>query len=167
MAAVYTSKHVVMVWKDGTGTPLTYTPAPTPMDVTIAGIEQNGCEVIKVMNNGTFYELVEGPQKEVPFSITIYQDGELVDGSTAKPMNFVTKAGTVAAGVTGDPGGTGGVWTVAQVVLTSTRNAVTTVETLTNCRLIAERVIDPAGNQIKISGIAYGTGSTLPYVVTS
>lgn len=165
--AVYTSKHITsVVLKDATGSPITYTVSPTPMDLTLGEWEQNGCEYLKVMNNGVYFEGVEGDQIELPWSITIYQDGKLVDGSTGKPFNFVTKAGTVSAGVTGDPGGTGAPWTINQVVITETRNAVTTTITLTNSRVKASYTADKNGNQIKLSGIAYGTGSTLALVIS-
>ncbi len=74
---------------------------------------------------------------------------------------MVLKQNTFAAGVSKDPGLL--VWTV-NIVVTITRAGVTSTITLTNCRLIADFTTEADVNKIKISGMAYGIGSTLPVV---
>lgn len=154
---VKTSKHASVVFKDGAGSPLTYTVTPTPMDLKYDEIEGDLDEAIKVMNNGVFYELVDGAQKEIPWSLTIYHDGKLIDASNGKPLNTVLKQGTFAAATTGDPGAV--VWTLAEVVCTLTRGAAVDTVTLRNSRVKAGFELSPDGNKITISGIAYGKGS--------
>lgn len=154
---VKTSKHASVVFKDGAGSPLTYTASPTPMDLKIDGLEGDLDEAIKVMNNGVFLELVDGPQKEFPWSLTIYHDGKLIDGSNGKPLNAVLKQGAWAAATTGDPGAV--VWTLAEVVCTLTRGSAVDTVTIRNSRIVAGFELSPDGNKITISGIAYGKGS--------
>lgn len=163
---VMTSKHAAAALYDATATPLAFTASPGPMDLAFDEIEAGNVEAIPVYNNGTFLELVEGQQKSVGWSLTIYQDGKLIDAVTGKPLNLALKAGTFASGTTGDPGGSSGVWTVAKMVVTLTRGGVTSTVTVWNSRIKAAVSLHPEGNQIKLSGIAYGDGSNQPIVIT-
>ena len=158
--AITTAKHVAsLIGSDATGTPITYTAGAGPMDFSLQGVEAGMVESIPVYSNGTFFELVEGAQKAIPFSFTLFQDGQLA--ASSKPLGMVLKQNTFSAGVSKDPGLL--VWTV-NVVMVITRSGVSSTITLTNCRLVADFGTEPDTNKIKISGIAYGTGSTLPVV---
>jgi hypothetical protein len=162
MAGIFTLKHGSIIGKDATGTPIDVDLAPGPGNMSIQGMEAGMVEGLPVYNRGTFYELVEGSQKGISFSIEVLQEGKFAaDGSTNRPGDLVLKAGTFASGTTTDPGGQ--VWAV-DIVLTMTRNAVTSICTLKNCRVLVDFSEDANGNKVSISGTAYGTGSTLPVV---
>jgi hypothetical protein len=158
--AIVTAKHCSIVGSDAT--PVNFTFSPGPMDLQMQGLEQGQVEAVPVMNNGTFLELVEGDDKPVPFSITLFQDGKLVDNATGKPLNMALKQGTFSAGTTKDPGLI--VWTV-DIVITLTRSGVSSTITLRNCRLTVDFGTEKDGNKIKLSGIAYGTGTLRPVTI--
>lgn len=160
---IATLKHGTFTLQDGTGTPIPVTLSPGPGNFQIADLEAGMVEAIPVYNRGTFLELVEGSQKPVEWSIEILQDGKLVDAATGKPLNAVLKGGTLSAGVTADPGGV--VWTMSGTFVI-TRSGVTSTVTITNSRTKVSVAEDAGGNKLSLSGTAYGTGSTLPVVVT-
>ena len=162
MAGVFTLKHCSLVGQDATGTPIDVNLAPGPGDFSISGLEHNLTEALPVYNRGTYYEAVEGSDKGVEFSLTVYHEGALVDGGTDTVMNMVMKQGTFSAGTTTDAGGV--VWMV-DIVFTATRSGVTSTITLNNCRVMVSYTEDANGNQLQISGTAYGTGTTSRPVV--
>jgi hypothetical protein len=161
--AVVTSLHGTFTGKDSTGTPITVELKPSPGNVSFPDLEEAMREVTPIYNRGTFVELVYGSQKAQAFSLETMQDGKLTDVATGKPLDLALKQGTFAAGTTADPGGL--VWTV-NGTLVMTRNGVTSTVTITNARVKISVTEDPGGNKLAISGTAYGTGSTLPIVVT-
>jgi hypothetical protein len=162
---VFTLRNAVITGADATGSPISATLSPGPVDFSSDEEEAGGYEALPVMNGGDFLELVPGMQKFINFSLTLLQDGKLTDGATGKPFDLAMKQGTFAAGTTRDPGGL--VWTV-NVVLTLTRNGVTATKTFTNCRLKVGYSTAIDGNKIALTGTAYGTGTggTLPVVTT-
>jgi hypothetical protein len=157
---IVTARHVSAVATSGGGGPPSFTCSPGPMDLQIQGLEEGNREAIPVENNGDFLELVEGSQKPIQFSMTMFQDGKLVDNATGKPLNMVLKQGTFSAGTTKDTTG-GLVWT-CDWTITLTRSGVTSTITLRNCRSVADISTEKDGNKIKISGTAYGRGSAEP-----
>lgn len=154
MAGTFTHKHITVTFADGTGTPITATFGPGPGDVKVSGIEQGGVEAVAVMNRGTFLELVEGDQKQMAFSISVYHAQDLT--AAASPTAAILKTNDFASGVTKDPGGV--VWT-GNVIVTATRSTVTNVLTLINCRCMFDYTEGKEGNTISISGTAYGNGT--------
>jgi hypothetical protein len=150
--AIPTLKHGSVVGKDATGTPIQISLTPGPGNFQIQGLEAGDVEGIPVYNRGTFLELVEGQDKAYQFSIELMQDGKLTDGSSGKPLDLVLKQGTISAGVTTDPGAL--VWTV-DIVLTITRNAVTSTMTLSTCRCTIDFSEDAGGNKLSLSGTCY------------
>ena len=160
MAGVFTHKHIAVTFADGTGTPITATFGPGPGDVKVSGIEQNGVEALPVLNRGTFLELVEGDQKQLSFSISVYHAQDLT--AAASPTAAILKTNDFASGVTKDPGGI--VWT-GDVIVTATRSGVTNVLTLYNCRCMFDYTEGKEGNTISISGTCYGNGTNV-YALT-
>jgi hypothetical protein len=161
--SLVTLKHFSAVGSDASGSPINCSLSPGPGDFQTDDLEHNMCEAQAVYNCGTFLELTEGQQKAINFSLTMYQDGKLTDNATGKPLDLALKQGTFAAGTTRDPGGL--VWTV-NVVITLTRNGVTSTLTYTNVRLKVGFGLGADSNKLTLSGTAYGTGSTLPLVVS-
>ena len=163
--AIVTLKHAAITGKDAAGTPVSLLLSPGPADFSMDDLEAGLYEAIPVMNAGNFLELVEGPQKAIGWSLSLFQDGKLTDLSTGKPYDLAMKQGVFAAGTTADPGAI--VWT-ADVVLVLTRSAVTSTVTLKNNRIKAGFALAQDGNKISMTGTAYGTGvgGTLPVVVS-
>jgi hypothetical protein len=159
--AVYTLKHATLTGKDGAGSPISMTLSPGPVDFNIDAMEAGCVEAIPVYNGGTFLEMVEGPQVPANWSLTLLQDGKILDASTGKPVDLAMKTGYFASGTTTDPGSV--VWMV-DVVLVLTRAGVSSTLTLKNNRLKAGFSTAGDGNKIALTGTAYGTGSTLPVV---
>jgi hypothetical protein len=154
MAGTFTHKHIAVTFADATGSPITATFGPGPGDVKVSGLEHNGVEALPVLNRGTFYELVEGDQKQLSFSISVYHAQDLT--AAASPTAAILKTNDFSAGVTKDPGGI--VWT-GNVIVTATRSGVTNALTLINCRCMFDYTEGKEGNTISISGTAYGNGT--------
>jgi|APGre2960657404_1045060.scaffolds.fasta_scaffold03080_3 hypothetical protein len=154
--AVRTRKHVAVTIADATGTPITATLGPGPGDVKLTGMEQGGVEGIGVYNRGTFLEMVEGDQKQLSFSISIYHNQDLT--AAASPVAGILKTNDFASGVTKDPGGV--VWGV-NVIAVVTRSAVTDTFTFINCRISFDYSEGKEGNMITITGTCYGDGSNV------
>jgi len=152
--AVRTRKMVAVTFKDGTGSPISATLGPGPGDVKISGMEQGGVEAVAIYNRGTFLELVEGDQKQIAFSITIYHNQDLTAASS--PVAALLKTNDFSSGVTKDPGGV--VWT-GNLEVVVTRSAVTDTFTLINARCMFDYTEGKEGNTISISGTAYGNGT--------
>ena len=68
----FTSRHMSVVVKDGTATPITATLGPGPGDLTFGSLEEANTAAIKILNRGDFQELVYGEDNEIPFSITCH-----------------------------------------------------------------------------------------------
>ena len=140
---------------------------PGEGNLTISGLEAGDVSAIPVMDRGTFYELVEGPDNAPTFSITVYHDTELTDGSAARVADAVRKTGYYSGETTADPGGQ--VWT-GDVVAVCTHPGTGDVDTilLSNCRLVMDFAEAEAPNTLTINGTAYGKGSSeRPVVITS
>lgn len=152
--AVRTRKMVAVTFKDGTGSPISATIGPGPGDVKISGLEQGGVEAVAIYNRGTFLELVEGDQKQITFSITIYHNQDLT--ATGSPVAALLKTNDFTSGVTKDPGGA--VWT-GNLEVVVTRSAVTDTFTLINTRCSFDYSEGKEGNTITINGTAYGNGT--------
>lgn len=152
--AVRTRKMVAVTFADATGTPITATMGPGPGDVKITGLEQGGVEAVGIYNRGTFLELVEGDQKQLSFSISIYHNQDLT--AAASPVAALLKTNDFASGVTKDPGAV--VWT-GNLIVVVTRSAVTDTFTLINCRCSFDYSEGKEGNMITISGTCYGNGT--------
>lgn len=152
--AVRTRKMVAVTFKDGTGSPISATLGPGPGDVKISGMEQGGVEAVAIYNRGTFLELVEGDQKQITFSITIYHNQDLTAASS--PVAALLKTNDFSSGVTKDPGGV--VWT-GNLEVVVTRSGVTDTFTLINARCMFDYTEGKEGNTISISGTAYGNGT--------
>ncbi len=152
--AVITRKHGVVKLKDATGTPIEVTLGPGVGDFSISGVEAGNVEMVPVYNRGTYLEGVDGDEKQITGSITLYHDGDLTDASTKQPWDGVTKTGALASGVTTDPGGTGASWTT-DIVATWTRNAVVHTITLLTCRCVLDYGEAKEGNTITINFTCY------------
>jgi hypothetical protein len=162
--AIFTNKHTTIVAKDATGTPITKNYSGGVGNFVHDPLQAGCVEATAVYSRGTFVELVEGQQQSIGFSLELYMDGKFTGGagSTASPADMPLKQGDyLTAGTTRDPGGV--VWT-GDLVVTMTRNGVTSICTLTNGRFTVQNTEDPGGNKIAINGTAYGTGSTLACV---
>lgn len=146
--AIVTRKHASVKLKDATGTPLEATLGPGVGDFTIDGLEAGGVEGIAIYNRGSYLEMVDGDQKQITGSITLYHDGDLTDATNKTPIDGALKTGAFASGTTTDPGGVS--WTT-DIVYTATRGAVTHTITLPTCRCVVSYTEDAAGNQIKIN----------------
>ena len=145
----FTSRHMSVVVKDGTGTPITATLGPGPGDLTFGSLEEANTAAIKILNRGDFQELVYGEDNEIPFSITCHMVGDQTGESIS---DAVMKTGNFASAVTKDPGG---VVYALDLVVTGTRGAVTAVYTLSNCRLKLDWSESLDGNKLSISGVCY------------
>lgn len=146
---VYTSRHTTVVLSDDTGTPITVTAGPGPGDLSITGLSEADTAATKILDRGSYQELVYGDDNEVSFSLSIYHDGDLTGTSV---LDAIRKTGNFSAGVTVDPGGL--VWAL-DVTVTMTRNAVTNTYVLNTCRLTTDWSEAISGNTFKISGICY------------
>ena len=73
---VFTRKHVSILVKDATGTPITATLGPGPGDFSYSGLEEGDVEALPIYNRGTYLEMVVGDQKQITGSITVYHDGD-------------------------------------------------------------------------------------------
>lgn len=147
--AVQTRKHVSLQFKDAAGSPLTRTVGPGPGDFTFDGLEENNTEAVAVMDRGSFLELVEGDDKQISFSVTIYVDGDQTGSSV---IDAVLKTGDWASATTQDPGG---VVHTADLLVTVTRGAVTNTYLLNNCRTVAKFTEGKEGNTWSFSGTCY------------
>lgn len=147
---IFTSRHSTATFKDTTGTPITKTLGPGPMDLSIQGFEEGGKEGIAIYDNGTFLEMVYGKDKEFPFSLTVYHDGDQTGTSV---LDAILKEGNFASGTTADPGGV--VWT-GILYVSMVRGAVTNTFTLTGCRFKADWAAKQDGNTYAITGTCYG-----------
>ena len=159
--SVYTLKHGQFIGKSADGVPIQVTFGPGVGNFNVGDLEQGMVEALAVYNRGTFLELVEGQQKAVEISIECIQDGVLVGAS--KPLDMVLKQGALAAATTADPGGV--VWT-GNATFTATRGGTPVTIQVTNWRMKGGFGEDANGNKVPVSGTAYGTGSTLPVVVS-
>ena len=148
-SGTFTSRHVAVSAVDGTGTPLSIAMGPGPGDITLDNFEEGNKEIAKVLNRGTFLELVYTDDKEISGSVTVHQVGDLTGHSV---LDAVNKTGDFAAGVTKDPGGE--VWTM-DLIVTMVRGAQTNIFTLSNCRLKAGWKEGKEGNAFTISFVAY------------
>ena len=147
--SVLNSRHTTVTLKDGTGTPITVTVGPGPGDMTISGFMEGDTTITKILNRGDYQESVYADDNEVPFTITIYHNGDLTGSSV---LDAILKTGSFSAGVTVDPGGV--VWAL-DVLVTMTRGAVTNTYTLNTCRLTTDWSEAISGNTFKISGTCY------------
>ena len=152
---VFTRKHVSILVKDATGTPITATLGPGPGDFSYSGLEEGDVEALPIYNRGTYLELLIGDQKQVTGSITVYHDGDQTGTSV---LDAIRKTGNFASGVTVDPGLVS--WALDMVV-TMTRGAVTNVLTFNTCRFTTDWAEGKEGNQYSISFTCYeGVGIT-------
>lgn len=145
----FTSRHVSVTVKDGTGSPITATLGPGPGDGQIGDLEESDTTTSKILNRGDYLESVYGDDAEIPFSITCHQVGDQTGESI---MDAIRKTGNFASGVTVDPGGV--VWAL-DVTVTMTRGAVTNTYVLNTCRLKASWGEGIDGNKLSISGTCY------------
>ena len=145
----FTSQHMTVSVKDGTGTPLTAILGPGPGDMTFGSLEEGNKAATKVLNRGSFQELVYGEDNEVPFSITCHMVGDQTGESVTDAL---LKTGNFASAVTMDPGGL--VYTL-DILVSGTRGAVTNTYTLNNCRTVAKFTESKEGNTWSFSGTCY------------
>jgi hypothetical protein len=161
MAGVATLKHGVVTLAASGGS-ITCVLGPGEGNFNIPDLEAGMVEAVPFYSRGTFQELMEGQQKAIEFSIEVAQEGKLTDNATNKPVDAILKQGTFSGATTVDPGGV--VWTVNGTFVI-TRSGVTSTVTINNARCKVG-VGEGMPNKLSISGTAYGTGSTLPIVVT-
>jgi len=146
----FTSRHMTVTVKDGTGTPITATLGPGPGNLQFGSLEEAGTAAVKILNRGDFQELVYGEDNEIPFSITCHMVGDQTGESITDAIN---KTGNFASAVTKDPGGV--VYSL-DLTLTGTRGAVSFVYTFSNCRLKYSFSESLDGNKLNITGVCYG-----------
>ena len=162
--AVWNLKHFdTLTMEDGTGTPLSCELKPGPRDLNISNLQNNFCPEVVVLDGGDFFELVEGEFTAPEFTLTLRQDGKLIDAATGKPLDAVMKdaSGKFASAVTGEVGGL--VWTWKKVTLSGTRDGVSVAIYLYNVRAQANFGFDIGGNTFQLTGRAYGIpGSNNP-----
>jgi hypothetical protein len=151
LIGVRTRRHVLVVLKDATGTPITCTLGPGPGDFKMSGFEQSNKESVAVYDRGGFLEQVEGDDLQPSFSLTVHHAGDLTAANAVHAA--LNKTDDFAAGVTVDPGGI--IWALTLVV-TITRSSVTNTYTLTNCRCKWDYSEGKDGNTIAITGTCYG-----------
>lgn len=151
LTGVATRRHLSMVLKDLTATPITVTVGPGPGDLKMSDFEHGNTESVPIYDRGTFMEQVKGDDKQPSFSATVYHAGDLTLASAVHAA--LNKTNDFASGVTVDPGGD--VWALTLVV-TITRGAVTNTYTLTNCRLAWDYSEAKDANTIAIKGTCYG-----------
>ncbi len=147
--AVFTHKHLSVTVKDDTGTPITATLGPGPGDLSYSTLEQGDVEALAVYNRGTYLEAVDGDQKQITGSITIYHDGDQTGSSV---LDAVRKTGSFASGVTVDPGLVS--W-MLDIVVTATRGAVTNTWTFSTCRITADFTETKDGNTWTLNFTCY------------
>lgn len=152
--AVITRKHGVVKLKDATGTPIEATLGPGVGDFSVSGVEAGNVEMIPVYNRGDYLEGVDGDEKQITGSITLYHDGDLTDATNKTPWDGVNKTGAFSAGVTTDPGGTGASWTT-DIVWTGTRNSVVHTLTFLTCRCVLDYGEAKEGNTITVNFTCY------------
>jgi len=145
----FTSRHMSVLVKDGTGTPITATLGPGPGDFQAGDFEEGNTAAVKILNRGDFQELVYGEDNEIPFSITCYMVGDQTGESITDAIN---KTGNFASAVTKDPGGV--VYTL-DLTLSGTRGGVSFVYTFSNCRLKYSFSESLEGNKLNITGVCY------------
>ena len=150
--AVVTRKHGAVAMKDHTGTPLSVPLGPGVGDFSYSGAEEGNSEAIPIYNRGSFQELVDGDDKTITGSITLYHDGDLTDATNKLPIDGVMKTGALSSGVTADGGAVK--WTT-DVVHTATRGAVVHTTTLANCRCTYDYSEANDGNKIVINFTCY------------
>ena len=161
MAAIRTHKMLGLVARTDAGTK-SVTMGPGEGNLSISGLEAGMVTAIPVMNRGTFYQHVEGPDKEIPFSITILHDTTLTNASAVRVADAVLGTGFYTGETTADPGGT--VWTM-DFVATVTRAGEVDAYALNNCRVTFDYGEAEAGNTLTINGIARGKGASERAVV--
>jgi len=145
----FTSRHMTVTVKDGTGTPITATLGPGPGNLQFGSLEEAGTAAVKILNRGDFQELVYGEDNEVSFSIEV---GMVGDQTGESVTDALLKTGNFASAVTKDPGGL--VYTLDMLV-SGTRDGVTNTYTLSNCRFKADWSESLEGNKINITGVCY------------
>lgn len=92
-------------------------------------------ETAPIESRGTFLERVKVREKEITGSITVYQDGQITDNSTGKPLDVATFQSTALSALTTvDPGG---VVQAGNIEWSYTRNGVSGGLRFKNCRLVA------------------------------
>jgi len=126
--------------------------APGPGTFSIDGLEEGQREAIPVYNNGEFLELIRGDRLPVTGTITVHQDGNMTDPTTAKPFDILMHFGAQSAKVTQDPGGL--VWT-GDLKVVGSRGAYSFTLILPNCRIQGAWSKAKEGNAWELSYTSY------------
>ena len=163
--AVKTLKHGVATFANNANT-RSIAMSPGPGNFSISEVEAGNVSAVAVINRGNFHELVEGAERSEEFSITLKHDGALRNAGAATVWNAILGLDQFASDASADPGTL--VWT-GNVTLVSTRSGAVDTHTMKNCRMRAGYSEAEDGNEITVSGTAYGSGAGAKdaYTVTS
>ena len=161
--SIYTLKHGVATFTTGAVTKAVAL-SPGAGNFSISEVQAGNVSALPVMNRGTFQELVEGPEVPVEFTISLYHDGVLTAAGSPTVWDAILGTGNYAGETSDDPGTI--VWT-GIVTLVSTRDGAVQTHTLLNVRLRGGYTEGEGGNEITVSGTAYGNGSGDAYAATS
>lgn len=146
----------VLVGKDATGTPITFTFQYEPGDLKVGPLMQGGVGVTPVYDRGTFITLrkVKDEHPSVSFSFWFTEASNATDGS---PYDLVLKQGKFASGVS-TLGANADVWTftlVFDVEGTDLGGSDSTL-TLPDCHGTIEFAEGEEVSQGTINAICYG-----------
>jgi hypothetical protein len=167
MPAVSTRKHIRFELSDAAAALGWVRVSPGEGNLTFSGLEENQTEALVVMDQGEFYQLVEGDRTFPTFSITIFQDAKLNDTQSLTVLDMILKRGAstggagaspAANGTTTDPGGV--VWcTQARFQIINGGNFSQII--FPNCRVKIDSFTSAAnGNTIQISGTCYPSATS-------
>ena len=114
-------------------------------------------DTMRKLHRGVYDGSIPTDDLQQTWSITFDQANRaLTDGSADRIMDWVLKTGTVASGVTTDPGGIQ--WRF-KITLTFTDGTNTGTLVLPNCRITAGFTESIDGNTYSLSGVNDGTPS--------
>lgn len=159
-ASIRNRKKGSVVFKDGTGTPITLTLGPTSGDFSAEPLGfgwVNGAgftipyEQVQVMSRGSHLEFAEGDDVPINLSITVFHAQKLHDGTNPALLDLLMKLGAFASGTSGDAG----TWT-GGITYTVTQGGTTLTIVFANCTMTGAFSEAQDVNTIKLSAKAVG-----------
>lgn len=98
--AVSTSRMVTIVGRSGSGRACNFYRGPGTEE--ISNLLQQVRETVAIMSRGDYMESVQGKQIFPQLTLQVYDEGDLTDAGSAKPMDLVRKTGAFASDTTTD-----------------------------------------------------------------